>query len=151
MSFQWPGDRAGLTNITVISFNLSLLRISSGCQPKWKTDGPKALFCSTMTDVGKELEIFREPLVLEWPRAAVHLRAAGAQVSRSWSQNALCSWLVTLQHSLSEQAVLPTGKTNAPFWRNHTGISQNCEAASLIPFLLVFLVVECLGAKTTEG
>lgn len=31
------------------------------------------------------------------------------------------------------------------------GIYENCEAASLIPFLFVFLVVECLGTKTTEG
>lgn len=31
------------------------------------------------------------------------------------------------------------------------GIYQNCEAASSIPFLFVFLVVECLGAKTLKG
>lgn len=30
-----------------------------------------------------------------------------------------------------------------------SGVYQNCEAAILIPFL--FLVVECLGAKTLKG
>ena len=34
ISFQQTGDRGGLTDITVIMVNLSLLRISSGCQPK---------------------------------------------------------------------------------------------------------------------
>lgn len=52
--FQQTGDRPGLTNITVTTINLSLLRVSSGCQPKQKPDGPKALFFSDMTD----LEIF---------------------------------------------------------------------------------------------
>lgn len=32
-----------------------------------------------------------------------------------------------------------------------SGIYQNCEASSLIPFLFGFLVVECLGAKTLKG
>lgn len=54
ISFQQTGDLAGLTNVTVTMMSLSLIRVSSGCQPKQKLDGPKALFFSDMTD----LEIF---------------------------------------------------------------------------------------------
>lgn len=84
--FSINGDWAGLTNIIVISFNLSLLRISSGCQPKWKTDGPKALLFSTMTDVCKNLEIFwpafkaMSPALLIWHKEPT---AIGAGMTHS--------------------------------------------------------------------
>lgn len=109
ISFQQTGDRAGLTNITVIMINLSLLRISSGFQPKWKKQMVLRL-CSSVTwlTLVKELENFWhlvvsssalhdwKPSVLEQFTVAADLSSSIIQlillIIRLCLENAVCSF-----------------------------------------------------------